>query len=123
MHELSMAKGIVETVIAEANKRNAKSVSEVCLVVGKLSMLGLDQLRYCYKLLTKDTILEESKLKIELEEGQVYCERCKFEGPIKIREDPQYHIVYPTLECPECGGEVEVVSGRNCYIKSIKLRQ
>jgi len=122
MHELSMTNSIIETVLDEANKRNAKSVLEVHLVVGRFTMLGLEQLRYCYRLLTKDTPLEQAKLRIEREEGRVRCEKCKFDGPIQFKEEPQYHLVYPTLECPRCGGPVELTAGRSCYIKSVKLR-
>ncbi|MGQ9542772.1 MAG: hydrogenase maturation nickel metallochaperone HypA [Candidatus Bathyarchaeia archaeon] len=122
MHELSMANSIVETVLAEARRRNASSVLEVRLVIGRLTTLGPEQLRYCYRLLTKDTMLEGSKLRIEQEEGKVRCGNCKFEGSIQLRDEPQYHLVYPTLECPKCGGGVEVISGKSCYIKSIKLK-
>jgi hydrogenase nickel incorporation protein HypA/HybF len=117
-----MTNSIIETVLFEANRRNAKSVLEVHLVVGRYTMLGLDQLRYCYKLLTKDTPLERSRLRIEYEEGGVRCGRCGFEGPIQLREEPQYHLVLPTLECPRCKGAVELVAGRSCYIKSVRLR-
>jgi hydrogenase nickel incorporation protein HypA/HybF len=122
MHELSMANSIIETVLNEAKKRNAKSVLEVNLVVGKFAMLGTEQLRYCYRLLVKGTPLEKSKLRIEGEEGRVRCEACNFEGPIHLEQEPEYHIMYPTLQCPKCGGTVEMVAGRNCYIKSIKLK-
>lgn len=122
MHELSMTNSIIETVLDEANKRNAKSVLEVRLVVGRYTMLGLEQLRYCYRLLTKDTPLEQSKLRIEREEGKVRCEKCKFEGPIQLKEEPRYHLIFPTLECSRCGSAVELIAGRSCYIKSVKLR-
>ncbi|MEM3018417.1 MAG: hydrogenase maturation nickel metallochaperone HypA, partial [Candidatus Bathyarchaeia archaeon] len=105
-----------------AKRRNAKSVLEVHLVVGRYTMLGLDQLRYCYKLLTKDTPLERSRLRIEHEEGRVRCGRCGFEGPIQLREEPQYHLILPTLECPRCKGAVELVAGKSCYVKSVRLR-
>jgi len=117
-----MANSIVETVLSEARKRNARSVLEVQLVVGRLTMLGLEQLRYCYRLLTKDTPLEHSKLRIEQEESRVHCENCMFEGPIQFKQEPQYHLIFPTLECPRCGGGVEIVAGRGCFIKSVKLR-
>ena len=122
MHELSMANGIVETVLKEAKKRDASSVVEVRLVVGRFTMLGLEQLRYCYKLLTKNTSLEHSRLRIEREEGRIRCDSCGFEGPIQLKERLEYHLVFPTLECPECRKAVEMVSGRGCYIKSVRLK-
>ena len=47
MHELSMASNLIDIAINEAKKRNSTSILEVNLIVGKFSMLGLDQLRYC----------------------------------------------------------------------------
>jgi len=122
MHELSMANSIVETVLEEAKKRNASSVIEVAVVVGEFSMLGLEQLRFSYRVLTEDTPLANSKLRIKREDGKVRCGGCGFEGPIQFKQKQEYHLVFPTLECPRCGEAVEMVAGRGCYVKSIKLR-
>jgi hydrogenase nickel incorporation protein HypA/HybF len=122
MHELSMVSSVVETALAEAKKRNASSILQVNLVVGEFTMLGLEQLRYCYRLLTKDTILQHSTLRIEKQEGRVRCEKCKFEGSIQFKEEPEYHLFFPTLECPRCGGPADLTAGRDCYIKSVKLK-
>ncbi|WP_455369475.1 hydrogenase maturation nickel metallochaperone HypA/HybF [[Eubacterium] cellulosolvens] len=122
MHELSMASNLIDIAINEAKKRNSNSVIEVNLVVGKFSMLGLEQLCYCYDLLIKDTILEGSKLNVEYENGKIHCDNCKYEGPIQLREEPEYHIIFPTLVCPKCGNSAEMISGRDCYIKSMRVK-
>ena len=122
MHELSMASNLIDIAISEAKKRNSTSILEVNLIVGKFSMLGLDQLRYCYDLLIKDTILENSKLNIEHEDGKIHCDNCKYEGPVPLKEEPEYHIVFPTLVCPKCGKPAEIISGRDCYIKSLRVK-
>ncbi|WP_455281662.1 hydrogenase maturation nickel metallochaperone HypA [[Eubacterium] cellulosolvens] len=122
MHELSMASNIIDIAIQEAKKRNATSVFEVNLVVGKYSMLGLEQLRYCYDLLIKNTLLENSKLNMEHEDGKIHCDKCKYEGPIQLKDDPEYHIIFPTLVCPKCGKSAEIISGRDCYIKSLRVK-
>lgn len=117
-----MASNIIEIAIHEANKRNATSVIEVNLVVGKYSMLGLEQLRYCYDLLIKNTLLKNSKLNMENEDGKINCDKCKYEGPVQLKEDPEYHIIFPTLVCPKCGNPAEIISGRDCYIKSLRVK-
>ncbi len=122
MHELSMASNLVDIAVQEAKKRNATSVIEVNLVVGKFSMLGLEQLRYCYNLLIKDTPLENSKLEVEYEDGKIHCDKCKYEGPIQMQEEPEYHIIFPSLVCPKCGNAGEIISGRDCYIKSMRVK-
>jgi len=112
---------IVQSVLAEAEKRGAKKVTEVHLVIGKLTFLGLEQVRFAYEVLTKGTILEGSKLTIEEQEGTVKCNHCGYEGGFKYEDDPLYHVSVPTLKCPRCGSVVNIVAGKECTIKSIKL--
>ena len=121
MHEGSVTTQIVESVLEEAGKHEAKRVAEVHLVIGKLTFLNPEQVRFWYEVLTKDTIMEGSKLRIEEKNGLVRCSECGYEGGFKYEDDPIYHIPTPTLRCPKCGGIVEIVGGRGCLIKSVKL--
>ena len=121
MHEFSVTSQIVQSVLAEAEKRSAKKVTEVHLVVGKLTFLGLEQLRFAFEALTKDTIMEGAKLVIGEQEGVVKCNNCGYEGGFKYEDDPLYHVPLPTLKCPKCGSVVEITAGKECTIKSIKL--
>ena len=116
-----MSSQIVETVLGEAAKHNAKEVAEVHLVIGKLTFLGLEQVRFSYKVLTEGTILENSKLLIETKDGVVKCGSCGYEGSFNYEDDPVYHVQIPTLLCPKCGNTVKIVGGRECTIKSVKL--
>jgi len=121
VHEFSVTSQIVQSVLAEAEKRSAKKVTEVHLVVGKLTFLGLEQLRFAFEALTKDTIMEGAKLVIGEQEGVVKCNNCGYEGGFKYEDDPLYHVPLPTLKCPKCGSVVEITAGKECTIKSIKL--
>jgi len=121
VHEFSVTSQIVQSVLAEAEKRRAKKVTEVHLVIGKLTFLGLEQVRFAYEALTKDTITEGSKLIIEEQEGVVKCNHCGYEGGFKYEDDPMYHVPVPTLKCPQCSSVVSIVAGKECTIKSIKM--
>lgn len=121
MHELSMTTSIVEKVLEEAKKRGAKRVEEVQLVIGKLTFLGIEQVRFSYDLLIKDTIMEGSRLVIEEREPLVRCSGCGYEGPLQYVNEPQFHIALPSFQCPRCAGEIEIIEGRECLIKSIRL--
>ncbi len=116
-----MTSQIVESVLEEAKKHNAKRVDEVHLVIGTLTFLGLEQVRFAYEILVKDTIMEGSKLYIEEKDGVVKCSKCGYEGDFKYEDDPMYHVPTPTLNCPKCGEVVKIVGGRECVIKSVKL--
>ena len=121
MHEFSMTAQIVENVIQEAKKHNAKRVLEVHLAIGKLTFLGIEQVRFSYDALVRGTMMEGSKLYIEEKDGVVRCTKCGYEGGLHYEDDPAYHIKAPTLLCPKCGGTVEIVGGKECTIKSAKL--
>lgn len=121
MHEFSITSQIVQNVLVEAEKRGAKRITEVHLVIGKLTFLGLDQVRFAYEVLTKGTIAEGSKLTIEEQEGFVKCGNCGYQGGFKYEDDPLYHVPVPTLKCPRCGSTVSIASGKECTIRNIKM--
>ncbi len=121
MHEFSMTTQIVENVLQEAQKHNAKKVTEVHLIIGELTFLGAEQVRFSYDILVEGTIMEGSKLYIKEKNGVVKCSSCDYEGAFMYEDNPTLHAPIPTLSCPKCGGIVSVVGGRECTIKSIKL--
>ena len=121
MHEFSMTSQIVKLALEEAQRRGAKKVLEVRLVIGKLTFLAIEQVRFSYKLLVKNTIMEGSKLHIEQREGTVECDNCGYKGTINSGEDPIYHFSFPTLTCPKCGSTVRIVEGKECIVKGIRL--
>jgi len=112
---------IVENVLREAEKHRAKKVVAVHLIIGKLTFLGIEQVRFSYRLLVKGTIMEGSRLYIEEKDGVVKCGNCGYEGGFKYEDDPMYHVPVPTLHCPKCEGVVEIVGGKECVIKSVRL--
>ena len=121
MHEFSVTSQIVDAILKEAKKHNAKRVMDVYLDIGKLTFLGLEQVRFSYEILVKGTIMEGSKLYIEEKDGTVNCRSCGYEGSFQYEDDPIYHIPTPTLRCPNCGETVEIKGGRECTIRDIKL--
>jgi len=121
MHEFSMTTQIVENVLQEAQKHNAKKVTEVHLIIGELTFLGAEQVRFSYNILVEGTIMQGSKLYIKQKNGVVKCGSCDYEGALMYEDNPMYHVKMPTLRCPKCGGVVNVIGGRECTIKSIRL--
>jgi len=122
MHEYSITAEIVNSVMQEAANHTAKKVLEVHLVIGEFNFLGKEQLKFCYEILTKGSILEESKLYIEEQEGKVKCTACGYEGPLGHESDHEEHVHPSEFSCPKCGDKVEVISGRECLVKNIKLQ-
>jgi hydrogenase nickel incorporation protein HypA/HybF len=121
VHEGSITTQIVESVLKEAKGCKAKKIVEVQLVIGKLTFLNPEQVRFWYEVLTNDTIMQGSKLIIEESEGIVRCPKCGYEGDFKYIDDPALHIPAPTLNCPKCNAVVDIVGGKDCLIKNIKM--
>ena len=121
MHEFSMATQIVNSILSEVKKHNAKRVYEVHLTIGKLTFLSLEQVKFAYSLLVKNKLLDGSTFHLEEKDGLVKCTNCEYVGGLKYRDDPLFHVPSPTLNCPHCDGVVGIVEGKKCTIKSIKV--
>lgn len=122
MHEFSTASQIVKTVLEEVEKKKAKEVLEVTLVIGKLTFLGLEQLEFCYHALVEKTILEKAKLIIEENDGVVQCDTCGYRGPLSYVDDSTYYLqMMPLFTCPKCNSKIRIVEGKECIIKAIKV--
>ncbi len=120
-HEAYVTSQIIDLVLKEAKGKGAKRVIEVRLAIGELTFLSIDNVRFWYETLTKDTIMEGSTLMIKEVEGLVKCVSCGYEGRLKpVSRDLEFHAS-PTLSCPNCGSSVDVISGRDCFIESIKF--
>jgi hydrogenase nickel incorporation protein HypA/HybF len=122
MHEFGIAKSLVESVEEAAHQNRATTVSEVMVEVGELSFVGIDQLRFAYGILVKDIkMLSRSKLTIKEIPAIISCKSCDYEGPLKRFDEPDSHFVTPVFACPECMGKVDIVQGRECTIKNIRM--
>lgn len=123
MHEFSRTSQIVEAVLSEAEKQHAAKVVEVEVEIGDLTFLGLEQVRFAYKILTDKTIAKNSKLTIKQIPGRGKCDSCGYDGPLSYLNDPQFHISFPTFNCPRCGRPLSISAGRECIIKRIRIRK
>jgi hydrogenase nickel incorporation protein HypA/HybF len=121
VHEGSITAQIVETVLSEATQRKATRVNEVYLEIGALSFLNPEQVRFWYEILTRDTLLDGSKLVIQHRKGTVKCPKCGYNGELTYMDDAKFHVPVPTLQCPQCEGLVEIVSGKDCVVRTIKM--
>ena len=124
VHEVSVISGIVNAVLEELEKYDVVKVSSVDLLIGDMTLLGEEQLTFAYEIVTRDTLLEGSKLNIENEPIGVVCDKCGYEGPVKMLDSGDYtaHSI-PIMSCPECGGHVKVESGQSCRVTSFEIEE
>lgn len=115
---------LIAAIKKELERYDAVSVKEVNLTVGKLTNLGAEQLEFAYEIMSRDSVLEGSRLVIEEEDIKVRCAACGYEGPVNnvdLGEDA--HLRIPILSCPECGGGVTVTAGKSCCVRSIDIEE
>lgn len=113
--------GLVQAVLSELRKHDVERVEEVDLLVGKLTFLGHDQLRFAFEILVQGTVLEGARLEIDEEEAEILCRSCGYEGPVDYLEDPSFHQSIPSLLCPKCQGRADVTRGGGCSITSLRV--
>jgi len=125
MHEVSVVSDLVRAILVELEKYNVASVHEVTIIIGRLTNLGTEQMEFAYEIVTRDTILEGSKLNIEPEEIEIQCSSCGYTGPAKNIDIGGYtddHFI-PILSCPDCGGPIKVTAGQSCRVKNIDIEE
>jgi hydrogenase nickel insertion protein HypA len=121
MHELSMADAIVKTAIDVAEKNDAQEITEVTIEVGKLAMLNPEQLKFMIEVLSEDTLLEKAEVVINEIPIEIKCRSCNFEG-LAVSDDSDHYV--PIVTCPECEGrDIEIIKGRECNVKTIKIEK
>jgi hydrogenase nickel insertion protein HypA len=123
VHEYSVAEELVRAVLAQLAERGlaGEKVEEVHLRKGELRLLSDEALKQAYEILTLSTPLEGSKLVLEEVKALVSCQSCGYRGPAGYCDDPSFHFLAPILECPRCGGLVELIHGRELELVQLVL--
>lgn len=93
MHELSIAMGIVEAALEEAEQRRVQ-VSAVHVRLGLLSGVVKDALLFSYEIACQDTPLQGSRLVVEDVPVAIFCAGCQSERTLTTIQQ---------FACPVCG--------------------
>lgn len=121
MHEFTITSSIVETVVDLANKQGSRKVLEVHLTIGKLRVLSIDQVKFCYEVLARGTALEGSELMVEEATGNLRCAQCGYHAEFDPENDPSFHFGVPSLNCPQCGNALTIEGGDELVITRVRM--
>jgi hydrogenase nickel incorporation protein HypA/HybF len=115
MHEVAIADALIEQVQSEIDRAEASGrVTRVSLVVGRLSGVNPDSLRFALDLLVKGTILESARIEIAEPAAQCQCAACGCRTEIEDLE----------ARCPSCGSsDITIEGGRDLLLESIELEE
>ena len=122
MHEVAVMTSVIEAALSELEKHDVTDVEELVLLVGDLTSLGEDQLQFAYEIMTRNTVLDGSKLVVEHEEVRIRC-KCGYDGKAETLENDYHEHTVPILACPLCSGPVEITAGQSCMIRSLKITE
>ena len=112
MHELALARSLVEMVEEYAFDHNSNRVEQVNLRLGELSAMSR-ALCFCFDSVTLGTVCEGAKLSIDEVPLTVFCSYCN-------------EVKYPTgrysFRCSDCGMPTpKIVTGKEMELVSIEL--
>jgi len=114
MHELSIAMGIVDAALEEAQQRDVR-VTAVHLRVGALSGVVKDALLFSWDVACQDTKLQGAKLLVEEVPIVVFCRQCKGEKTL-----PSMQL----FTCPECGAPTgDILHGKELEIFALEVEE
>ena len=116
MHELPVTESILKVVLKHAEMNRVRQVMAIHLQVGKLSDLEDEWIQRYFDYLSKGTLAQGAKLKIERMPIMIKCDACaaSYEADATKLGD---------LVCPSCGEKGgTLLSGREYYIKDMEVQ-
>jgi hydrogenase nickel incorporation protein HypA/HybF len=112
MHELAVTQSMVNLVLEEARKGNARKVKRINLVLGELSGVVGDCVQFYFSLMSKDTIAEGAAISFSTVPTQAKCRQCA-----KVFEVKESDWI-----CPDCHSvSVDLVAGNELFVESIEV--
>lgn len=144
LHELSLAQNIVDSVLSEAARKEAKKVLEIHLDIGELMQLDRKTLLFGLKLLTTGPILGGAHVHIHLKKASFSCRRCSHEwdmaeakkqlatvpDELLVREPDSKELplhflpyLYPAfVRCPKCGSsDISAKDGKGIQLTRLVM--
>ena len=108
MHELTITQNIIDIAVSEARNRRIRRIN---LVIGELSSVVEDSIRFCFDVISKETLAEGAALSVTAVPAKIRCASCSHEFGYEGEG-----------VCPECGKRGgEVTAGREFYLESIEV--
>jgi hydrogenase nickel incorporation protein HypA/HybF len=116
MHELAVTKSILQLVLDETEKNQAKEILKIQLVIGEMRNLEEEWIQRYFDYISKGTIAEHAVIKVRKVPVLFECKLCgeKFSADVHLEEK---------ILCPKCKGfNYDLVAGRELVIENIEVR-
>jgi hydrogenase nickel incorporation protein HypA/HybF len=114
MHELSVTESVLEIACKHAEQAQATRVTDIHLVIGRLSSIVDDSVAFYWDIISKDTLCENAQLHFKRLPAELVCLDC----------DHQYQLEDDLMPCPNCGSpRIRVLSGDEFNLESIEIQR
>lgn len=110
MHELGVVLEVIKTVENFAKQNELTEIDTIVLQIGELSSMIPKYVEACYPAAIDGTMMEETKLEIEILPGNALCKEC----------NKTFNLIKNNGECPNCSNKnFDLLSGKEFMIKEI----
>jgi hydrogenase nickel incorporation protein HypA/HybF len=112
MHELGITQNILSIALRHAEQVGATRITRLNLVIGDLSSIAEDSVRFYWDAVSRGTIAEGAELHFEQVPAMFRCRNCEVE----------FSPVEQDLACPDCGAhDVIMLDGNQFHLDSIDV--
>ena len=112
MHELAITQSMFDLVLEQAGKAGARKVSRINLVIGEMTGVVGDCVRFYFDFISKGTLAEGAALSVETVPLKARCWDCG-----KTYQPGEFD-----WDCPWCqGNSMEVIAGKELFVESIEV--
>ena len=113
MHELSIARSLIEIACEEAKKRHL-DVQAVHVKIGVLSGVVTQALLFAYDIAVENTPLSGTRLVVEEAPVRVFCHSCKVESTLEGMQN---------FACSKCGAvSGDLRGGQELNLTSLEVK-
>ncbi|MCX6054633.1 MAG: hydrogenase maturation nickel metallochaperone HypA [Chloroflexi bacterium] len=114
MHELSIAEALLKLSLSHAEKSNAKKVTAINIVIGRLSSIVDDSIQFYWDFIAEDSICKGAILHFDRRPAVLICKDCNHQFTINSDMTP----------CPTCGSyQSQIISGEEFFLESIEIEK
>ena len=112
MHELAVTESILDIAQKHAIQAQAARVTDIYIVMGKLSSIVDDSIQFYWDMISQDTMCVGAKLHFNRIPAKLVCLSC----------GNNYNIDDGLTPCPQCSStQVKVISGEEFWVDSIEI--
>ncbi|MEO8331249.1 MAG: hydrogenase maturation nickel metallochaperone HypA [Gallionella sp.] len=112
MHEMSIAESVLQIIEDKVRADGYARVKTVWLEIGQLAGVEKESLRFCFDVVTRDSVARDARLEIIETAGQGWCMECACSVAVTSRYEP----------CPNCGSfQIEVTGGEEMRVKELEV--